>query len=416
MVQAASLFNQLLQHFPRTEFASLVQQHLAERAAKWFTCWTQFVAMMFCQLAHADSLREICNGLACAEGKLVHLGIANAPNKSTLSYANQHRPAALFEDLFYTSLNRFHEQEGLGARKSKFRFKNKLLSLDSTTISLCLDLFPWAQFRRAKGGVKAHVLLDHDDYLPSYVLITEAKRSDVRVAQSLDLNAGSIVAMDRGYNDYELFGKWTDRGVFFVTRLKDNAAYEVVASAEAPLPRNIRADEIIGFTGAQASKNCPHPMRRVVVWDEENQREIVLLTNLLDFGPTTIAAIYKDRWEIELFFKALKQNLKVKTFVGTSRNALLIQIWTALIAILLLKWLHHLSKAQWSFSNLASLLRMNLFTYRNLSRWLENPFGTPPLVHRQNSSLWPWADWDRIIATDLRSGGADQLAPRPPQQ
>jgi hypothetical protein len=380
MVQAASLFNQLLQHFPRTEFASLVQQHLAERAAKGFTCWTQFVAMMFCQLAHADSLREICNGLACAEGKLVHLGIANAPNKSTLSYANQHRPAALFEDLFYTSLNRFHEQEGLGARKSKFRFKNKLLSLDSTTISLCLDLFPWAQFRRAKGGVKAHVLLDHDDYLPSYVLITEAKRSDVRVAQSLDLNAGSIVAMDRGYNDYELFGKWTDRGVFFVTRLKDNAAYEVVASAEAPLPRNIRADEIIGFTGAQASKNCPHPMRRVVVWDEENQREIVLLTNLLDFGPTTIAAIYKDRWEIELFFKALKQNLKVKTFVGTSRNALLIQIWTALIAILLLKWLHPLSKAQWSFSNLASLLRMNLFTYRNLSRWLENPFGTPPLV------------------------------------
>jgi hypothetical protein len=298
MVQAASLFNQLLQHFPRTEFASLVQQHLAEHAAKGFTCWTQFVAMEFCQLAHADSLREICNGLACAEGKLVHLGIANAPNKSTLSYANQHRPAALFEDLFYTSLNRFHEQEGLGARKSKFRFKNKLLSLDSTTISLCLDLFPWAQFRRAKGGVKAHVLLDHDDYLPSYVLITEAKRSDVRVAQSLDLNAGSIVAMDRGYNDYELFGKWTDRGVFFVTRLKDNAAYEVVASAEAPLPRNIRADEIIGFTGAQASKNCPHPMRRVVVWDEENQREIVLLTNLLDFGPTTIAAIYKDRWEI----------------------------------------------------------------------------------------------------------------------
>ena len=380
MVQAASLFNQLLQHFPRTEFASLVQQHLAERAAKGFTCWTQFVAMMFCQLAHADSLREICNGLACAEGKLVHLGIANAPNKSTLSYANQHRPEALFEDLFYTSLNRFREQEGLGSRKTKFRFKNKLLSLDSTTISLCLDLFPWAQFRRAKGGVKAHVLLDHDDYLPSYVLITEAKRSDVRVAQSLDLNAGSIVAMDRGYNDYELFGKWTDRGVFFVTRLKDNAAYEVVASAEAPLPRNIRADEIIGFTGAQASKNCPHPMRRVVVWDEENQREIVLLTNLLDFGPTTIAAIYKDRWEIELFFKALKQNLKVKTFVGTSRNALLIQIWTALIAILLLKWLHPLSKAQWSFSNLASLLRMNLFTYRNLSRWLENPFGTPPLV------------------------------------
>jgi hypothetical protein len=380
MLQAASLFNQLLQHFPRTEFGSLVKKHLAERAAKGFTCWTQFVAMTFCQLAHADSLREICNGLACSEGKLVHVGITDAPNKSTLSYANEHRPAALFEDLFYTSLNRFREQQGMGARKAKFRFKNKLLSLDSTTISLCLDLFPWAKFRRAKGGVKAHVLLDHDDYLPSYVLITEAKQSDVRMAQSLELNAGSIVAMDRGYNDYALFGKWTDREVFFVTRLKDNAAYAVVESAVGPLPRHILADELIRFTGVQAVKDCTHVMRRVVVWDPINQREIVLLTNLLHFGPTTIAAIYKDRWEIELFFKALKQNLKVKSFVGTSRNALLIQIGTALIAMLLLKWLHHLSQAKWSFSHLASMLRLNLFTYRDLRRWLENPFGTPPLV------------------------------------
>jgi len=380
MVQAASLFNQLLQHFPRTEFASLVKEHQAERNAKGFACWTQFVAMEFCQLAHADSLREICNGLACSEGKLVHLGITNAPNKSTLSYANEHRPAALFEDLFYTSLNRFREQQGLGVRKVKFRFKNKLLSLDSTTISLCLELFPWAKFRRAKGGVKAHVLLDHDDYLPSYVLVTEAKTSDVRVAQALDLNPGSIVALDRGYNDYAMFAKWTERDVFFVTRLKESAAYAVVESAMGPLPRNILADELIRFTGAQAAKDCPQWLRRVVVWDEANQREIVLLTNLLHFGATTIAAIYKDRWEIELFFKALKQNLKVKSFVGTTRNALLIQIWTALIAMLLLKWLHHLSKAKWSLSNLASMLRLNLFTYRDLRQWLENPFGTPPLV------------------------------------
>lgn len=280
----------------------------------------------------------------------------------------------------HTSLNRFRDQQGLGARKAKFRFKNKLLSLDSTTISLCLDLYPWAKYRRAKGGVKAHVLLDHDDYLPSYVLITEAKQSDVRVAQSLDLNAGSIVAMDRGYNDYALFGKWTARGVFFVTRLKENAVYDVVESVIGPLPRNILADETIRFTGPKAVKDCPHPLRRVVVWDDVNKREIVLLTNLMHFGPTTIAAIYKDRWEIELFFKALKQNLKVKSFVGTSRNALLIQIWTALIAIMLLKWLHHLSKAKWSLSNLASMLRLNLFTYRDLPRWLDNPFGTPPLI------------------------------------
>src|SRR5260370_42106112 len=209
MVQADSLFNQLLLHFPRAEFAALVKKHQAERAAKGFTCWTQLVAMTYCQLAHADSLREICNGLACSEGKLVHLGIAHAPNKSTLSYANEHRPAALFEDLFYTSLDRFREQQGMGARKTKFRFKNKLLSLDSTTISLCLELFPWAKFRRAKGGVKAHVLLDHDDYLPAYVLITEAKQTDVRVAQSLDPNARSILPFHPALPHSALFAKYT---------------------------------------------------------------------------------------------------------------------------------------------------------------------------------------------------------------
>ena len=380
MVPGMSLFNQLLQHFPRTEFASLVKKHKAEFGAKGFTCWSQFVAMLFCQLAHADTLRDVCNGLACSEGKLVHLGISRAPTKSTLSYANMHRPAAFYEDLFYTSLGRFRDQQGLGVRKKKFRFKNKLQSLDSTTITLCLDLFPWAKFRRAKGGVKAHVLLDHDDYMPSYVLITEAKKSDVRVAQALDLNAGSIVAMDRGYNDYGLFGKWTERDVFFVTRMKEGTAYEVVEAMTGPFPRNILADELIRFTGAKAVKDYPHFLRRVVVWDTVNEREIVLLTNQLEFGATTIAAIYKDRWEIELFFKALKQNLKVKSFVGTSRNALLIQIWTALIAMMLLKWLHHLSAAKWSFSNLASMLRLNLFTYRNLPQWLRNPFGTPPLV------------------------------------
>jgi hypothetical protein len=380
MVQAMSLFNQLLQHFPKLEFAALVKKHNAERASKGFSCRTQLVAMLFCQLAHADSLREICNGLACCVGKLVHLGIDVAPSKSTLSYANKHRPAKLFEDLFYTALARFRDEKGLGSRKRKFRFKNKLLSLDSTTISLCLEMFPWARFRQAKGGVKAHVLLDHDDYLPSYVLITEARCGDVKLADSFPLNPGSIVAMDRGYNDYGLYGRWTERGIFFVTRLKDNARYEVLDTGALPANSNILGDELIEFTCEKAKKDCPYPLRRVAVWDPVGEREIVLLTNLIEFGPTTIAAIYKDRWEIELFFKALKQNLKVKSFVGTSENALRIQIWTALIAILLLKWMHHLSKAKWSLSNLASMLRLNLFTYRDLGAWLDNPFGTPPIL------------------------------------
>ncbi len=185
--------------------------------------------------------------------------------------------------------------------------------------------------------------------------------------------------MDRAYNDYQMFATWTERGVYFVTRMKDNAVFEVVERRRVPHNRNILSDEIIQLTGVKASKKCPHLLRRVVVWDADKSREIVLLTNHLEFGATTIANIYKDRWQIELFFKALKQNLKIKTFIGTTENALRIQIWTALLALVLLKWLHHLSSARWSFSNLASLLRLNLFTYRDLTGWLTNPLNTPPL-------------------------------------
>jgi len=380
MVKTASLFSQLLEQFPRHEFARLVNKHQAEYKAKGFTCWTQFVSMLFCQVARTDSLREICNGLACCLGRLTHLGVREAPKKSTLSHANAHRPAELYEDLFWTALKRFRDQGHLGSRRHKFRFKNELLSLDSTTISLCLSLFPWAEFRRAKGGVKAHVLLDHADYLPVFVRITEAKLHDSRILPKLRLNPGSIVAMDRAYNDYRQFALWCEASVYFVTRMKDNAVYEVVEERDVPQHRHILSDELIVLTGVQAQNKCSHPLRRIVVWDEENEREIVLLTNHRDFGATTIADIYKERWQIELFFKALKQNLKVKSFVGTSENALRIQIWTALIAMLLLKWLHHLSKASWSLSNLASMLRLNLFTYRDLRDWLDDPFNTPPLT------------------------------------
>ena len=380
MVRTASLFSQLLEQFPRTEFARLVKKHGAEKHAKGFTCWTQFVSMLFCQVARADSLREICNGMACCMGKLTHLGVEHAPKRSTLSYANGHRPDALFEGLFWSATDCFRSRGALGPKKHKFRFKNKLLSLDSTTVSLCLSVFPWAKFRRAKGGVKAHVLLDHTDYMPSFVHISEAKMHDSRALSMLNLNADSIIVMDMAYNDYKQFATWCEAGVYFVTRMKDNATYYPIEAYEVPKYRNIRADEQILLTGLGAQEKCPHPLRRIVVWDEEKQKELVLLTNHPTFGATTISDIYKERWQIELFFKALKQNLKIKTFVGTSENALRIQIWTALIALLLLKWLHYLSKARWSLSNLAAMLRLNLFTYRNLRDWLDEPFQTPPIL------------------------------------
>jgi Domain of unknown function (DUF4372)/Transposase DDE domain len=377
MVQVASLFNQLLKHFPRTEFEGLVCRHDAERDAKGFSCWTQFVAMLFCQLAHTDSLREICNGLSCCLGKLVHLGVNAAPSKSTLSYANKHRPAALFEDLFWTILQRFRQQQQLGSRPTRFRFKNKLLLLDSTTISLCLTLFPWASFKRAKGGVKAHVLLDHDDYMPRFVLLTNAKASDVRMARSVPLPSQSIVVCDRAYLNFSTFAKWNAQGTYFVCRSPHPPLYRVVRRQMVGSAR-ILDDQIVRYTG-RYSGLYPELLRRITV-RVEGDDPLILVTNHMQFAASTIARIYKERWKIEVFFKTLKQNLKIKTFVGTTENALRIQIWTALIAILLLKWLHHLSKARWSLSNLASMLRLNLFTYRDLTDWLNNPFGTPPLI------------------------------------
>ena len=191
------------------------------------------------------------------------------------------------ENLFQTALARFRDQQMLGLRKHKFRFKNKLLSLDSATITLCLNLFPWAKFRRAQCGVTAHVLL------------TEAKRSDAKLADAFTLNPGSIVAMDRGYNDHALFGRWTKAGVFFVTRLKDDAVFEVVEKREPPQKSQIISDQIIRLTNAKAQADCPCLLRRVLVWDPDQERAIDLLTNLLEFGAATIAAIYKDRWQIE---------------------------------------------------------------------------------------------------------------------
>ena len=381
MLKPASLFSQILSEiFTAVNFDNLVAKWGAERHAKGFRSKAQLISMLFCHLAGADSLREIVNGLSCCNGKLVHLGIKEPPRRSTLSYANNHRKAELFEELFWRLSDHFRSTGSMGCRKKKFRFKNKLLSFDSTTISLCLSLFPWAEFRRAKGGVKVHVLLDHDDYMPSFVSITEAKTHDSRMSKELVLKPGSIVALDRGYVDFGQFRAWTDQGVFFVTRMKDNCVYSV--EKVRPLPENghVLSDEIVRLTGTGMEEKYPGPLRRIVVHDPEKQEPMVLLTNHLRFAASTIGEIYRDRWEIELFFKTLKQNLKVKTFVGESENALRIQIWTALVSLLVIKWLHHLSKAGWSFSNMATMLRLNLFTYRALRAWLDEPYETPPIV------------------------------------
>ena len=374
MQRFCSVFHQILKLIPRTEFQHAVDQHGSDRRSKGFSSWSQFVAMIFCQLGRAQSLREIEQGLASAEGRLQQLGVGAAAKRTTLAYANAHRPWQLYQDLF----ERLFARCQAIAPRHKFRFRSPLLSLDSSTIDLCAAMFDWAKFRRTKGAVKLHLLLDHDGHLPRYAVITDGKTVDLDVARRLELPSGSIVVFDRGYNDYLWFTELTLFDVGFVTRMKDNSRYEVVQDRVAR-GKGVRRDQIITIKTYQSRVDKdPVRLRRIEFVDEQGQ-EYVFLTNRLDLAAATIAEIYRQRWQIESFFKAIKQNLRIKTFVGTSENALHIQIWTALIAILMLRFLQLSSRWKWSLSNLVAMIRLNLFTYRDLNKWLDEPF-TPPDV------------------------------------
>ena len=333
--------------------------------------------MLFCQLGHAQSLREITGGLAACEGKLRHLGVEEPPARSTLSYANEHRPWQMYQTLFHNLLARC--QAEAKSLKRKFRFKHKLLSLDSTVIPLCLSVFDWAQYKRTKGAVKLHMVLDHDGYLPSYAVLSDGKTADITEAKAMTFAAGTMLVFDRGYADYDWWLKLTRMKVHFVTRLKDTAGYGIVETRPVLEGSNVLRDEVIVLT-KQQDIGPEARLRRIEIWLEDKQDTIVFLTNNLKLAASTIAAIYKERWQIELFFKALKQSLKIKTFVGTSQNAVQTQIWTALIAMLMIKYLQMRSTFSWSLSNLVALLRQQLFVYRDLFAWLNDPYQAPPAL------------------------------------
>jgi hypothetical protein len=283
----------------------------------------------------------------------------------------------LFESLFYVLLERCREV----APKRRLRFKNALLSLDATVIDLCATVFDWAKFRTTKGGIKVHMLLENQGLLPSYALVTEAKTADIRPAREMTFAPGTIVVFDRGYNDFLWFVTLTLQGVWFVTRMKEGTRYRVIERRQVPRSGAVLSDEVIeldvDLRPYDIEPDTPVLFRRIVVRVPDRDEPMVFLTNHLDFAASTIAAIYKERWQIELLFKALKQNLRIKTFVGTSSNALHIQIWTALITMLILRYLQLKSRFGWSLSNLLAMLRFNLFTYRDLWTWLDDPFSPP---------------------------------------
>ena len=369
MAHHHTILGQILQLIPRFEFEKAVEKHNAERGSKGFKSWTHFVSMLFGQLAGIGALRGIEAGLASMASKLYHLGIRPV-SRSTLSYANAHRPNALFLFLFNLMLSTTVDV----APKHKFRFKNPLYSLDATTIELCLSLYDWAKFRTTKGAVKLHVKLNHDGYLPSFVVLTEGKVQEQRVAPRIPFEAADVLVFDRGYSDFGWLASLSAKGIYFITRMKKNVVYRVVERTKVKNKDIIKCDQIIELTGMSSRKKYPFRLRRIRVKDRETGKEIVLITNQMHWSPKTIAAVYKDRWQIEIFFKTLKQVLKVKSFVGTSRNALLSQIWIALIAYLMLSYLKYVSRFAWSLYTFMSILPANLFAVRDLMDWLNAPF------------------------------------------
>lgn len=369
-----TLFSQIISKLDRSKFNKLVKIKQTDKHCKGYSTWTHLVSMLFCQFAKSQSVRDISNGLRSATGNLNHLGIDRAPSKSSISYQNKHRDHELFKEYYFQLLESLGQHPKF--KQVKFRIKSKIFLLDSTTISLCLSLFDWAKYKTAKGAVKMHTLLDFDGNLPAYVNITDGKTADNKGANDIPLLKGSVIVADRFYNDFPLLNVWDSKGVFFVIRHKENLQFE--SRKENDLPENrhqhILKDEIICLKNESSKSKYPGKLRRVSVWDEENKQVIELITNQFNWSPNTIGELYKSRWQVEIFFRDIKQLLHIKSFIGTSENAVMIQIWTALITILILKALKAQSQFEWYLSNLVAFIRLNLFVKIDLQLWLDKPF------------------------------------------
>jgi hypothetical protein len=301
------------------------------------------------------------------------MGITTSPSKSSLSYLNKNRNSQVFEDLYFELFA--HLEPSLQKyRMYARRLKKQIFILDSTVIPLSLSLFDWAKFRTTKGAVKMHAVLDYDSGLPSYAVLTDGKTHDVKAAKLIAFPSGSVLVMDRAYVDYQWLNDLDSSGVIFVTRLKSNADIEIVESyLTNDRHEHILTDEQIRLTGFKSSQNYPKNLRIVKVYDAENDQTLILLTNNMSWTADTISQLYKARWAVEVFFKQLKQLFRVKTFVGTSENAVRIQMWCSLIAILLFKYLQNEAKYDWNLSNLISFLRINLFVKIDLWEWVNHP-------------------------------------------
>jgi hypothetical protein len=377
MAHCNTIFSQILKLISRHEFEALAKQHHSGRSFRTASRWSQFVSLSLAQLSGRNSLRDIIENLSAQAHRLYHLGSTKL-SRSNLSRINEDKPYELYEALFGKL---FQRCQGM-VPGHKFRFNNPLYSLDASTIDLCLSVFPWAKFRTTKGAIKLHVGLNHSGHLPEFVTVTDGKVGDVTVGRAIDFPKGSIIAIDRGYNDYRWYKQLTDKDIFFVTRLKSNAKTVVIECRSVLKSKGLICDETIEFTGLYTAKKCPIPLRRIEYRDVVTGKRYVFLTNNFKLAAKTIADIYKARWDVELFFKWIKQNLKIKSFIGTSKNAVMTQIWIALCMYLLLAFIKFQSKLNKSMQQILRLLQLNLFEKRDLLALLRGD----PLINQQEPS------------------------------
>ena len=382
MAHCNTIFHQMLKLIPRHHFAKLEAAHGTGRQARSFTRWSQLVHLLSMQLTARVSLRDGVDSLKARIKNLYHLGVKPVA-RSTFADANNKRPASFFEALFGLMYRRCQPL----APKHKFRFKNKLFSLDATVVSLCLSLFPWARFRRTKGGIKLHTLLDHDGYLPAFMAISEAREHEVHRARSLCLPKGSIVVEDMGYTDYDRYAQLTAQKIFFVTRQKRNARCEVLERRKVNKKQGLLSDQTIRLQ----TQERPLALRRIAYRDAATGRRYVFLTNHFRLAAKTIADIYKERWQIEIFFRFIKQNLKIKAFIGNSENAVLTQIYAALIVYLLLCYLKFMCNLSVTLQNLMRILQLNLFRTCPLQELFDPPGPTPDNMNTNNQLCLAWA-------------------------
>ena len=354
MYNINTIFKQILDFVPKSQFNQFVGQHNADKYTKRFSCWQQFMTMMYAQASNKTSLRDIEVGLRAQHNKWYHLGI-NSIARSTISYANNNRPYQIFEDLFYYLLK---DLKNVSSRKN-FRFKNPIYSFDSSTIRLALDIFPWAYYQRSKGAIKIHTMLNNRTIIPEFIVVTDGKVQDMVAAREAELNLPkySILAMDKGYIDLKWFKRLNDQDCFFVTRIKKNMVYEILEEEKRFLGKGILKSEIIRLSSRWGKARYPDKLRLVTYYDEKHREIYKFFTNNFKLAPKTIANIYKARWEIEVFFRWIKQNLRIKSFLGTSKNAVLSQIWIAMIYYLLVAFISSKAKEARSLLEFTRILR-----------------------------------------------------------